>query len=153
MTQLKIKLDGTTLSLDGDGVDGNYAAGAGITISGNEISRAAASADVLTIEDHAGNDTLANAESGSVHTNLGAGGTITLTLPDPGTEGVVFTFVVCVAQQLRIDPQTATIRSRIDQTANKYKWADAIGEHLALIADNNGDWVSMAEYVNWNEEV
>ena len=153
MSKLKIKLDGTSLSLNSNGIEGNYVGGAGITMSGNEVSRDAAAADVLTIEDHANNDHLANAESGSVHTNLGAAGLVTLELPDPGTEGVFFIFTVCVVQQLRVDPQSATIRIRNGQVVGKYCWADNEGDTITLIADGNGDWCAISETGAWNIEV
>ncbi len=104
------------------------------------------------IEAHTADDTLTAAESGSVHTNLGATGTITLTLPASAPQGTVFTFAVQAAQELRIDPGTATIRDDSGQTADKYKSADAIGECLTLIADSNGDWVTIAKNGTWTEE-
>ena len=105
-----------------------------------------------TIEAHTGNDTLTAAESGSVHTNLGAAGTITLTLPASAPAGTVFTFAVQAAQQLRIEPEAATIRDDSGQTAGKYKVADAIGESLTLIADSSGNWVTIAKNGTWTEE-
>jgi len=104
------------------------------------------------IEAHISNDTLTSAESGSVHTNLGATGTITLTLPASASEGTVFTFAVQAAQQLRIDPGTATIRDSSGQSADKYKSADAIGECLTVVADSNGDWATIAKSGTWTEE-
>jgi len=105
-----------------------------------------------TIEAHTSDDTLTEAESGSVHTNLGATGTITLTLPASATAGTVFTFAVQAAQQLRVDPGTATIRDNSGITPDKYKWADAVGESLALVADANGDWVTIAKNGTWSEQ-
>ncbi len=105
-----------------------------------------------TIEAHTSGDTLTEEESGSVHTNLGATGTITLTLPASATAGTVFTFAVQAAQQLRVDPGAATIRDNCGQTPDKYKWADAVGESLTLIADANGDWVTIAKNGTWSEE-
>ena len=104
------------------------------------------------IEAHTANDTLVSAESGSVHTNLGASGTVTLTLPASAPQGTVFSFAVQAAYELRIDPGAATIRDDSGQTADKYKSADAIGECLALIADSNGDWVAIAKNGTWTEE-
>ena len=104
------------------------------------------------IEAHTANDTLTAAESGSIHTNLGAGGTITLTLPASAPQGTVFTFAVQAVQELRVDPGTATIRDDSGQTADKYKSADAIGECLTLIADSNGDWVTIAKNGTWTQE-
>jgi hypothetical protein len=105
-----------------------------------------------TIEAHTSDDTLTAAESGSVHTNLGATGTVTLTLPASAPAGTVFTFAVQAAQQLRIEPGAATIRDDSGQTAGKYKVADAIGECISLVADSNGDWVTIAKNGTWTEE-
>ncbi|HIJ67791.1 MAG TPA: hypothetical protein HPP87_09580 [Planctomycetes bacterium] len=105
-----------------------------------------------TIEAHTSNDTLAESESPSVHTNRGATGTITLTLPTSAAAGTTFTFAVQAAQQLRVDPGTATIRDNSGQTPDKYKWADAVGECLTLVADSNGDWVTIAKNGTWSEE-
>ena len=106
-----------------------------------------------TIETHTSDDTLTVAESGSVHSNLGATGTITLTLPSSAPQGTVFTFAVQAAQELRIDPGTATIRDDSGQTADKYKVADDIGECLMVVADSNGDWTTIAKNGTWTEEV
>jgi hypothetical protein len=105
-----------------------------------------------TIEAHTGNDTLTATESGSVHTNLGATGTVTLTLPASAPAGTIFTFAVQAAQQLRIEPGVTTIRDDSGQTAGKYKVADAIGECLSIVADSNGDWVTVAKNGTWTEE-
>jgi len=105
-----------------------------------------------TIEAHTGDDALTEAESGSVHTNLGATGVVTLTLPASATAGIVFTFAVQAAQQLRVDPGAATIRDNSGQTPDKYKWADAVGESLTLVADANGDWITIVKNGTWSEE-
>jgi hypothetical protein len=104
------------------------------------------------VEAHTSDDTLTAAESGSVHTNLSATGTVTLTLPASAPAGTVFTFAVQAAQQLRIEPGAATICDDSGQTASKYKAADAIGECLSLVADSNGDWVTIAKNGTWTEE-
>jgi hypothetical protein len=106
-----------------------------------------------TIEAHTSDDTLTAAESGGVHSNLGATGTIILTLPASAPQGTVFTFAVQAAQELRIDPGTATIRDDSGQTADKYKKADGIGECLMVVADSNGDWATIAKNGTWTEEV
>lgn len=104
------------------------------------------------IEAHTGNDTLQAWESGSVHTNRGATGVVTLTLPATAPAGTEFTFAVQAAQQLRIDPGTKAIRDTSGQTADKYKWASAIGECLKLVSDANGDWATVAKHGTWSEE-
>lgn len=105
-----------------------------------------------TIEAHTGDDTLAAAESRGVHSNLGATGTVTLTLPTSASGGTVFTFAVQSAQELRIDPGTVTIRDDSGQTADKYKSANAVGACIKLVADSNGDWVTIAKNGTWTEE-
>ena len=105
-----------------------------------------------TIEAHTADDTLTAEESGSIHTNLGAAGTVTLTLPASAPEGTIFTFAVQTVQELRVDSGSATIRDDSGQTAGKYKAADAIGECLTLVADSNGDWATIAKHGTWTEE-
>ena len=104
------------------------------------------------IEVHTEDDTLTASESGSVHSNIGATGTVTLTLPDAPVAGTFFTFAVQSANELRIDPGTAAIRDDSGQTAGKYKSADTIGECICLAADSNGDWITIAKNGTWSEE-
>jgi hypothetical protein len=105
------------------------------------------------IEAHTSNDTLMAAESGSIHSNLGATGTVTLTLPDSAPAGMVLSFTVQSSYELRIDPGTATIRDDSGQTADKYKSASSIGASLCLAADSAGDWATIAKNGTWTEEV
>jgi hypothetical protein len=105
-----------------------------------------------TIEAHTSDDTLTIAESGSVHRNLGATGTVTLTLPASAPAGTVFSFAVQAAYELRIDPGTAIIRDDSGQTADKYKSANAVGECLSLVVDSAGDWSTIAKNGTWTEE-
>jgi len=105
-----------------------------------------------SIEAHTSDDTLTTAESGSVHTNLGATGAVKLTLPASAPTGTTFIFAVQAAQELRVDPGTATIRDDSGQTVDKYKSADAIGECISLVADSNGDWATIAKNGTWTEE-
>ena len=105
-----------------------------------------------TIEAHAGDDTLTTAESGSVHTNLGATATVTLALPASAAIGIEFTFAVQAAYELRVDPGSATIRDDCGQTSGKYKSASAIGASLSLVADANGDWATVAKNGTWSEQ-
>jgi hypothetical protein len=105
-----------------------------------------------TIEAHTSDDTLTVAESGSVHSNLGATATVTLTLPNSAPAGTVLSFSVQATQELRIDPDTAAIRDDSGQTAGKYKSANAIGASLSLAADSAGDWATTAKNGTWTEE-
>lgn len=105
-----------------------------------------------TVENHTSSDTLTEHETGSVHTNLGASGTITLTLPTVSKPGIIFTFAVQAAQELRVDPGAKTILDDSGQTADKYKMANAIGECLKLISNSSGDWYTIAKSGTWVEE-
>lgn len=104
------------------------------------------------IEAHTSDDTLTVSESGSVHSNLGAGGVVTLSLPESAPAGTLFSFAVQSAQELRLEPGAAAIRDTSGQTAGKYKAADAVGESITLLADSNGDWVTIAKNGTWVEE-
>ena len=106
----------------------------------------------IAVEAHTGDDTLTVVESGSIHSNLGSTGTVTLTLPTSAPAGTVFTFAVQAAQELRIEPGAAAIRDDSGQTAGKYKSANAIGESLSLVADSDGDWVTIAKNGTWTQE-
>src|SRR4030042_6749518 len=104
------------------------------------------------VEAHTADDTLTIAESDSIHTNLGATATVTLTLPAAAPVGTVFTFAVQAAFELRVGPGTAAIRDDSGQTAGMYKSADAVGECITLAADSNGNWAAIAKNGTWTEE-
>jgi hypothetical protein len=95
------------------------------------------------VEAHTAGDTLTTAECGSVHTSVGASGTITLALP-PATVGLEYYFRVGAAQELRIDPDgTETIAlpsTGVQGAAGKYLVADADGETLHLACTKAGQW-------------
>ena len=105
-----------------------------------------------TIEAHTADDTLTAAESGSVHINLSTTGIIKLVLPALAPAGTIFSFAVQAAQELRIDPGTAAIRDDSGQAADKYKYANTIGACITLVADSNGDWVTIAKNGIWTQE-
>lgn len=106
------------------------------------------------IEAHVADDLLTKEESGSVHTNLGAGAAVTLTLPQDAIVGDYFEFAVMAAQALRIDPGAAgaIYINGAKQTDNKYIWADDEGESVKLVADGNGDWVAIGAVGTWTVE-
>jgi hypothetical protein len=99
-------------------------------------------------------DTLTEAESNKVCSNLGATGTVVLTLPQSVTAGVKFYFVVMAAYALRIDPGAAgaIYINGAKQTDDKYVWADAINESVMMVSDGNGDWVCLFPYGTWGVE-
>jgi hypothetical protein len=119
----------------------------------HSISMPSSGGGSVVIEAHTANDTLTEAESGSVHTNLGSTGFITLTLPVGPQAGTRFTFCVQGTHSLRVNPGTAAIRDNSGQTAGKYKWADYVGECITVVADSNGDWAVTAKSGIWSEAV
>lgn len=108
-----------------------------------------------TVEAHTAGDTLLAAESGSIHTNTGAAGTITIVLP-AATVGQEFTFIVGAAQELRIDPnttQTISLPSTgVAGGAGKYLVADAIGESVHLVCGIVGTWHVLGYTGTWTAE-
>lgn len=108
--------------------------------------------DIRPIEAHVAGDTLTRAESGSVHTNLGAGVDITLALPQDALAGDTFAFVVMTAgQQLRVDAGAAgaIYINGAKSADDAYIWADDEGESVKLVADGNGDWVALFTQGTW----
>jgi len=105
-----------------------------------------------TVEAHTADDTLAVVESGSVHTNLDATTSVTLTLPADPPTGTTFTLAVQASQELRVDPGVAAICDDSGQTADKYKSANTIGAALTLVADDDGNWMTTAKNGTWTEE-
>ena len=118
----------------------------------HSISVPGGSADLTTVTNVTSDRTLLQSESGQVFSNRGATGTITITLPANAAAGTKFTFAVQEFQRLQVDPGAGTIRDDIGQTADKYKWADSIGECITLVADANGDWATIAKFGTWGEE-
>jgi hypothetical protein len=108
-----------------------------------------------TVEAHTAGDTLTAAETGSIHTNTGASGAITLVLPSAAV-GLEFIFVVGAAQELRIDPnttQTISLPSTgVAGAAGKYLVADAIGESVHLACSIAGTWAVLGYTGTWSAE-
>lgn len=98
--------------------------------------------------------TLSRAQSGMTISNLGASGTVTLTLPQDAPIGTRFFVAIQAAQALRIDPGAAGafFFSGAKQTDDKYVWADDEGESAIFTADGNGDWVVTHVTGTWTME-
>lgn len=130
---------------------------------GNEIHEVYADMDfgvhgykniALILEHHTAGDTLTKAESGSLHTNLGATETVTLILPQDAVAGTVFRFAVMAAYELRIDPGAAggIYINGAKQTDNMYISADDEAETVELVCDGNGDWIAIGAVGTWTVE-
>jgi len=104
---------------------------------------------------HTANFTLTANDSGTMHTNAGAAGTITASLPS-ATVGLHFWFLVKAAQELRLDPSgTQTIglpSSGAQQAAGKYLSADAVGEWVRIVCAVAGTWDVLGYAGTWSIE-
>lgn len=104
------------------------------------------------VEAHTTSDTLTVNETGTVHTNTGASGAITFTLP-AAVVGLHYKFYVGAAQELRIDPSgTETISlpsSGVAQSAGAYIVADAVGETVSIFCPKAGTWAVLGYTGTW----
>lgn len=109
----------------------------------------------LFAEAHTASDTLVVSESGTIHTNEGAAGAVTFTLP-AATPGLHFKFLVLAAQELRLDPSgTETIAlpsTGVQSAAGKYIVADAVGEWVEIVCVTAGDWQVTGYLGTWTAE-
>lgn len=87
--------------------------------------------------------TLTAGESGSVISNAGAAGTVTVALP-AAVPGLWYQFLVEAVQQLRIDPNgTETIAlpsTGVQSSAGAYIVADALTEGVTIYCNTAGSW-------------
>ncbi len=107
------------------------------------------------VEAHTAGDTLTAAETGSVHTTVGAGGSVTFAMP-AAVVGLEFFFRVGAAQELRIDPNgTETIAltsTGVQGAAGKYLTANLAGESVHIICDTAGEWTVYGFTGTWTAE-
>lgn len=108
-----------------------------------------------TVEAHTADDTLTVAESGSVHTTVGAAGTVVLSLP-AAVVGLEYYFRVGAAQELRIDPNGTEVISLpstgVPGAAGKYLTANADGESVHLMCTKAGQWTAFGFTGTWTAE-
>jgi hypothetical protein len=101
---------------------------------------------------HTAGATLTANDSGTTHTNTGAGAAIVMALP-AATVGLNFWFYVNAAQELRIDPngtQTIALPSTGAQSsAGAYITADAVGEWVRIVCIVAGTWSVMGYAGTW----
>lgn len=106
-------------------------------------------------EAHTASDTLKVGEIGTIHSNRGASGAITLTLPAAAV-GMAYRFTVEAAQELRIDPNGTEViglpSTGAYGAAGKYLVADAVGEWVHLVCVEAGKWFAMGYAGTWTAE-
>jgi len=105
------------------------------------------------IKAHTSDDQLEHIESGSVHTNLGATGTVTVSMPNVVASGTEYTISVQASQQLRIDPNGGVIIDESGTATSKYKYCSSVGAFMTVVSDGNGAWIVTGKSGNWVEEV
>lgn len=90
--------------------------------------------------------TLTKEMDGTLFTNTGASGAVTLTLPQSCPAGTRFRVLATVAQDFGFDPGAAggIYVEGAQQTDDKKVTVDAIGDALEVVADGNGDWLCFA---------
>jgi hypothetical protein len=89
--------------------------------------------------------------SGFTITNLGAAGSVTISLPTGVPAGTWYRFVVQAAQQLQIDSgaSDAIMIGGTTSADGAYVWADDEAESLTLVADTNNNWVAVSPVGTW----
>lgn len=102
------------------------------------------------VEAHTGDDTLTDVESFSIHTNEGAAGLVTLTLPT-AVAGLTFTFYIQAAQTLTITAASGdTIRNAGTVSAAAGNISDnTVGNLVKLIAVNATEWITESIVGTW----
>jgi len=108
-----------------------------------------------TVEAHTADDTLTVLESGSVHTSVGAAGTVVLSLP-AAVVGLEYYFRVGAAQELRIDPNGTEVialpSTGVAGAGGKYLTANADGETVHLMCTKAGTWSAFGFTGTWTAE-
>ena len=105
------------------------------------------------IEVHTADDQLEHKESGSIHTNLGATGAVTIFMPTFALAGTRYTVSVQTAQQLNIDPVSGVIVDDSGVSTSKYKYCSTVGAFMTVVSDGNGNWIVTGKSGTWQEEV
>ena len=91
---------------------------------------------------------ITTAGTGSVYTNIGATGTIVLTLPAAAT-GWTYTFYRVADFAMRIQPLqaagSAIIVAAGKQADDNYVELGAVGSSIKLVCNSQGDWMAVSE--------
>lgn len=90
--------------------------------------------------------------SGAIYTNIGASGTVNLTLPTPGLAGVRYSLVIAANQYVRFTAGTGwTIRDGATLSATAgYIRSTTVGSTLTLVnIDASSQWVVLSKTGTW----
>ncbi|MCP4597043.1 hypothetical protein [Neptuniibacter sp.] len=117
---------------------------ANLDIDGDIVGDGLGSIDGMTstVEHHTAGDTLSLTESGSTHSNQGAGGAIIFNLPEASTcRGAEFTFVVLTAEFLNINPDDADRIYGLTNANGDSIQSAGLGNSITLRAVTDSYWV------------
>lgn len=116
-------------------------------------SLAACTGGKQVVEAHTGDDTLTAAESGSCHTNAGAGGTVILTLPAATGSGVWFDFIVLATQTLTLEPNDADdviyLNASVTTANTGTLSTGTIGRAVRIVDAGANKWVGISQVGAW----
>lgn len=97
--------------------------------------------------------TLTIDQTGSIFTNLGASGSVTVSLPTnaAGIKGIEYQFIVMAAQAFVINPGAAGALyiAGAKQSDAATISADDEGECVTVVSDGNGDWAVYGVSGTW----
>lgn len=100
------------------------------------------------VEAHTSDDTLTAAETGSMHTNEGAGGLVQLTLPSAAA-GLRFQFYIDAAQTMRIIPAAGDSVRVLANVGTTNSNAATVGHAIEFKAINATEWVATSFTGTW----
>jgi hypothetical protein len=109
--------------------------------------------DKSLVFDHTVEIQLGHSQSGSVHTNKGATGSLRIPLPSFPAAGTKYTFVVAEAFDFRIYPTGNKILSEPNAVINKSLVSNTFGDSLTVVMNEDGNWYVTARFGTWTKEV
>lgn len=99
--------------------------------------------------------TESNLNSGAALDNVGASGTITISLPSTLVRGVRLTYWIGAAQELRLDPAAGDKILDLDMTGladGEYVVSSTLYSRITLMRAGSGDWIVLDKAGTWTEE-
>ena len=103
---------------------------------------------------HTSNYSLSEGESGTLHTDRGATGIVTIYLPEDAAMGIYFTFSSGPTYAMRIDPGADTILLNTNSPADKYINITSpvkIG-NITLVSNGFNEWYPLHRRGVWSHE-
>lgn len=107
----------------------------------------------VIVEDHTATDQLEHKESGSVHTNKGATGSITINMPSFSLAGTTFTICVVEAYEIKLHPTgNILLFDSGSVSINKDIYSGTIGDSVTIVMNEDGNWMVAALRGSWVQE-